>query len=254
MKTHEQICSRSAGFNLMELLVVIAIIAILAALLFPALSKAKERAQRPICLNNQKQLDLAWQMYASDASDQMVINEVDTSGSVPRSTTNSWVAGNCVVDVDPATITVGTLYAFVKTLQTYRCPMDGSVIDGTSTLRLRSYSLSCYLNGQDEATDFWGITPLHKTSQIQHPSSTLTFLDEDVSTIDDGHFLYAPAGDTWLNIPSWRHNQGDTLAFADGHVDYWKWLGEFPSDKNATDDLVALQDLTRMQQTVPAAN
>ena len=242
------------GFTLIELLVVIAIIAILAALLLPALSKAKEHAQRTACLNNLKQINLAWQMYAGDFEDQMVVNQVEIAGGVPRSTTNSWVTGNCVVDADPATITGGTLYPFVKNAQTYRCPMDRAVITGTSTPVTRSYSLSCYLNGQDVGTDQWGVEPLRKTGQIRNSSSTLTFLDEDISTIDDGHFLYSTNIDNWLNLPSWRHNRGDTLAFADGHVEYWKWRGEFPSDGIDLGDPAEVEDLTRVQQTAPVSN
>ena len=58
----------------------------------------------------------------------------------------------------------------------------------------------------------------------------LTFLDEDDSTMDDGHFLYSATIKNCFNIPAWRHNHGDTLAFADGHVDYWKWRSDLPVD------------------------
>jgi prepilin-type N-terminal cleavage/methylation domain-containing protein len=252
--------NRNRAFTLIELLVVIAIIGILAALLLPVLSKAKEKAQRITCLNNEKQLNLAWQIYAGGASDQMVVNDVDVSNpSVPRSTTNSWVTGNCVVDADPATITGGTLYTFVKNMQVYRCPMDRSVIMGTSTPTLRSYSLSGYMNGPVVSDAQYGVVPVSKTGQIRNSSATLTFLDEDISTIDDGHFLYSTTINNWLNIPSWRHNHGDTLAFADGHVEYWQWRSALPTDTYFTGgdpltDPLALQDLTRLQQTAPAAN
>lgn len=250
---------RNRAFTLIELLVVIAVIGILAALLFPVLAKAKEKAQRTTCLNNQRQLNLGWQMYAGDAAEQMVSNDVDISGPVPRSTSNSWVTGNCVVDTNPVTITGGALFSYVKNLQTYRCPLDRGLVQGTSTATLRSYSLSCYLNGPVAADAQWGVTPLNKTSQIQNSSAILTFLDEDISTIDDGHFLYSTTINNWLNVPSWRHNHGDTLAFADGHVDYWKWRSELPAATyftggGALAGPVARQDLNRLQQTAPTAN
>jgi len=260
MKTMNLNLSRrksARAFTLIELLVVIAIIAILAALFLPALVRAKEHGSRTACLNNQKQLDLAWQMYADESGGRLALNGWSFRGSgVPESPTNSWVTGNASLDSDPATITSGTIYPDVKNIQSYRCPADVSTVLGTTVPVLRSYSLSCYLGGPSEDADQFGVNPVYRTSQILKPSTTFTFLEEDISTIDDGHFLFSTAVSKWFNLPSWRHDHGDTLAFADGHLEYWRWRSNLPSGTYFTTgayetDPSALEDIGRLQLAAP---
>ena len=248
-------CQRTSGFTLTELLVVIAVISILAALLLPALSMAKARAQRTCCLNNQRQLGLAWLLNATEADDRLALNLGSVSGDgVHRSPAGCWVTGNAVQDADPGTLTQGTLFPYAQATKLYHCPADQSCVAGTTTLRLRSLSLSGYMGGEDCETNFL-VQLVMKWTAIRHPSKALTFLDEEAMSIDEGLFLYSSKFDEWLNVPARRHQNGCELTFADGHAEYWKWKGPAPRTSyfngGHVSNALELRDLKRLQQTAP---
>jgi prepilin-type N-terminal cleavage/methylation domain-containing protein/prepilin-type processing-associated H-X9-DG protein len=236
---------RSGGFTLIELLVVIAIIAILAALLLPALSKAKEKALRVACVNNVRQLQLSWHLYADDNNGNFPLNT-----GLPG--LGSWVEGNAKLDTTTSNIQAGVIYPYSTSVAIYHCPSDRSTVTGTSQLRVRSYSMCVWIHGDDINAQ----PSVTKLSQLLRPgpARTLVFADEHEGSIDNGSFFVFGSGQwVWVNWPGLRHGQGGTLGFADSHVEWCKWRdgalrysGSYWSSTTSSD-----RDLQRLKDALP---
>jgi prepilin-type processing-associated H-X9-DG protein/prepilin-type N-terminal cleavage/methylation domain-containing protein len=227
------------AFTLIELLVVIAVIAILAAMLLPALNRAKIQAASVACLNNLKQLEVCWHLYASDHEDHLPLNNFvyDIISDTAIDSGPSWCTNVAPFDSTPEGITGGLIYPYNTSVPIYHCPADHSTVethDGTDLglPRLRSYNMSQSINGDVLQSFTTNLPSFHKLTAILDPTpeQLIAFLDVHEDEIIDtsfgmptqGYFAW-DFGTEWFDIPANRHNNGCNLSFADGHVEHWKW-------------------------------
>ena len=238
------------AFTLIELLVVIAIIAILAAMLLPALSSAREKANQIRCISNHKQLALAWHLYEDDNNGRLVLNENQGTAYA------SWVQG----DVSTATgitntslVQVGLIYPYLKSVGVYRCPTDKSA-------DVRSYSmqpqLAPYMFGQpvdpEAISGIPGYPPMLYENQMRTvpPTQMLVFVDESPPSINDCLIGIFAAGDRWWDVPASWHSRGCNFSFGDGHAEHWRWMD--PRTVTVTTGVTTVnnQDLQRLQAAI----
>lgn len=225
---------RRAGFTLIELLVVIAIIAILAAMLLPALASAKEKARNIKCVNNNRQLQLAWQLYADDNDDQPPFNN--------NGATTGWVWGimNFTPNNTDNTNTIYLLNAsigpYLQTAEVYHCPSDKSMASEGGALlpRVRSVSMNWYMNGVLGFPQWSGTYPRYtRTAQIPNPSDKWVFIDEDQNSINDGLFavnmVLQGAAAQWVDRVAVYHVAASSFSFADGHSEIHRWSSKVPT-------------------------
>ena len=239
MKTNRFYCRPQGGFTLIELLVVIAIIAILAAMLLPALSKAKTKAQGIYCLSNNKQLTLAWMMYADDSQNRLAPNR--DGGTTDY--TLSWVPG--WLDFKPnntANTTVNFLLnakigPYTKSVGIYKCPADiyNCLMGGKQVPRVRSVGMNGFIEGgaykgehkSGDAHGAAGWWAFDKMTDIVNPApaNLWVFVDEHPDSINDGWtIINVNDPKNWVDLPASYHNGACGFSFADGHAEIKKWI------------------------------
>jgi prepilin-type N-terminal cleavage/methylation domain-containing protein/prepilin-type processing-associated H-X9-DG protein len=225
---------KQKGFTLIELLVVIAIIAILMALLMPALELVREQGQRMVCLANLRQLMLAWDFYNDDNDGRIVNGDTEEYGIFPNEP--CWVKKDWVttastlptptLDEKKQAILDGALYPYVKNVKVYSCP---TLLAGNLRTYCMADSMNCtgWPRPDGDASPYDRVRIRHIT-EINSPHIRITFLDDGgtAGATQGGWTLYSIYDAhcwEWWDPPPIRHGDGTNFAFVDGHVEYWKW-------------------------------
>ena len=214
------------AFTLIELLVVIAIIALLAALLLPVLSRSRAKAEAVTCASNQRQLCLAWNLYAEENADWLVNNH-----GVPETLARRQTWANNVQDWESSDDNTNLFYLADSKLgpyasrsaKIYKCPSDRE--PAPNGPHIRSMSMNAMVGNPGELTNRFNPTyvQFYKLAEVTIPSGIFVFLDEHADTLNDGFFVNLLDDYAWGNLPGSYHNGAVNLAFADGHLETHRW-------------------------------
>jgi len=224
------------AFTLIELLVVIAIIVILAAMLLPALARAKHASRKIVCINNLRQFAVAWVTYATDHNDVLMAN--GGLGGAWTTRTPLWVQGHFydVYDYTNNNYLINPSYAlmanYVRTLQTFHCPTDRELVrlsDGKYYARNRSYQLNAYagwLGLWDDrlSSDYYIFRKSTEITARMPAGMAFTFQDVNPDSICWPFFGVQMLKPQWFSYPNASHNRGGVMSFADGHVEHHRWM------------------------------
>jgi len=227
--------------------VVIAIIAILAAMLLPTLARAKQKGQGMQCMNNHRQLALAWRMYADDSNDKLLFASESLDWDKLWTADYAWVTGTLDYNSgDPKnwdpdlTIKKSPMWPYTgKNLAVWKCPADysGVKVNGVFKPRVRSMSMNVFLGGWGGTDGNWG-APFSaykiytKMTELVDPgpANTFVFLDMREDSIDMGNFATrmegwpnSPANYGFFDLPGYYHHRAAGFSFADGHSEIHRW-------------------------------
>lgn len=230
------------GFTLLELLVVVAVIGILAGLLLPAYARAKARTESSGCLNNVRQLNLGWLMYADQSNDHLIYNlGLDSRQPIPAKNRElNWVDNIMSWEAQDSD---NTNLIFLKksplvpligaTPGVFVCPSDHVVSRVQRrhgwTRRVRSYSMNAMVGDAGPNVQDGGniINPGYRQflhlADIPNPAGTFVFLDEHPDSIGDGYFYVKVSAGEWYHLPASYHRGAANFSFADGHVGPHRW-------------------------------